>query len=356
MKIGILTFHLGINYGGFLQAFSLMSYLKSLGHEVSFVPYQNPVHRWAEAKMLFFKKPKRCFDHALKYYRFKQDQKQHCSIKNTVHDFRQLKEHYDVIIVGSDIVWDYSLPWLGQDPIYFGHGLKGAKLLAYAVSSGTVHTKTPIPSYVHDGLPHFRAIAVRDEHTHSWVQKHAQKNIPLVVDPTLLIDLKELTKHSNLRLPKNSLVIYAQHLNSVDIDAIKQYAKSKKLCTVSLGYSNPWCEHHFERVGPMDWLKGMTDAHCIYSNTFHGMIISVALDKQFAMALSPFIKNKCSSIIQHWQLEEHVIQNHDLHRPFQKLISEEQRQTIHSQIEDSKMFLMDQLKSIDLELRVKASP
>ena len=39
MKIGILTFHRAINYGAFLQAFALKTYLTSLGNEVEIVDY-----------------------------------------------------------------------------------------------------------------------------------------------------------------------------------------------------------------------------------------------------------------------------------------------------------------------------
>ena len=41
MKIGILTFHRGNNYGGILQCYALQQVLKSLGHSVEIVNY-NP--------------------------------------------------------------------------------------------------------------------------------------------------------------------------------------------------------------------------------------------------------------------------------------------------------------------------
>ena len=41
MRIGILTFHAAHNYGAVLQCYSLQEYLKSLGHDVSVIDYQN---------------------------------------------------------------------------------------------------------------------------------------------------------------------------------------------------------------------------------------------------------------------------------------------------------------------------
>lgn len=37
MKIGIVTFHRATNYGATLQAYALVSYFKSLGHETEII-------------------------------------------------------------------------------------------------------------------------------------------------------------------------------------------------------------------------------------------------------------------------------------------------------------------------------
>ena len=39
MKIGILTFHNGTNYGGFLQCFAMYRFLKDIGHNVSVIDF-----------------------------------------------------------------------------------------------------------------------------------------------------------------------------------------------------------------------------------------------------------------------------------------------------------------------------
>ena len=40
MKIGILTFHNTINYGGVLQCYALKEVLKSFGHDVKIIDYR----------------------------------------------------------------------------------------------------------------------------------------------------------------------------------------------------------------------------------------------------------------------------------------------------------------------------
>ena len=41
MKIGILTYHEGINHGGFFQAFFLQKFITGLGHNVYIINYKN---------------------------------------------------------------------------------------------------------------------------------------------------------------------------------------------------------------------------------------------------------------------------------------------------------------------------
>ena len=41
MKIGILTVPFNNNYGGYLQAFALLTTLKELGHEPTFIMYRH---------------------------------------------------------------------------------------------------------------------------------------------------------------------------------------------------------------------------------------------------------------------------------------------------------------------------
>ena len=45
MKIGILTFHNGTNYGGFLQCFAMYRFLKDIGHNVSVIDFSSTQRR-----------------------------------------------------------------------------------------------------------------------------------------------------------------------------------------------------------------------------------------------------------------------------------------------------------------------
>ena len=62
MRVGILTFHNGTNYGGTLQAFATQEILKSLGHEVIIINY---------APLSFRDRFYKCFTTSVKYRNIK---------------------------------------------------------------------------------------------------------------------------------------------------------------------------------------------------------------------------------------------------------------------------------------------
>ena len=48
MKVGTLTFHLGLNHGGYLQAYCLAAAVAEMGAEVDIINYKNPQHFQAD--------------------------------------------------------------------------------------------------------------------------------------------------------------------------------------------------------------------------------------------------------------------------------------------------------------------
>ena len=76
-KIAILTYHDGFNHGGFFQAFSTYSFLKSRGYDVEIINYKNKTHWLSEYKaFLFIKNPKTLVSNIKKIFAFKRDQEQ----------------------------------------------------------------------------------------------------------------------------------------------------------------------------------------------------------------------------------------------------------------------------------------
>lgn len=296
MNIGILTFHDGINHGAYLQAFGTYNFLRELNHDVEIINYKNAFHRKAELKVfLFHKNPLLIVSNIRKMIAFYHDQK-FFRMDKQVYSVDEIDDRYDAIVVGSDVVWNYSDKFLGQDPIYFGHGLKAERIVSYAPSSGKLDLARSVPSYVAEGLPLFHSVSVRDENTARMVQNIAGFKPPIVVDPTFLTEYTGYEDAS--RVPDGDFIlVYAYKLTDKEVESVKRFSAEKKIKIVSIGYKNRWADKNIINIGPFEWLAFFRAAKYVLTSTFHGTIFSIIYKKNFVVSVNENIKNKVSTIL-----------------------------------------------------------
>ena len=305
MKIGILTFHEGVNHGGFFQAFSTYNFLKNQGYDVEIINYKNKTHWRSEYRaFLMTKNPKKLVSNIKKIFAFKKDQEK-MKLGLFTKDAHKIKENYDVIIVGSDIVWNYEWTFLGKDPIYFGQGLSCKKWISYAPSFGSIDCRnTVIPDYVIDGLQKFTHISVRDENSKCIVKKACGKEAKIVLDPTFLIETNGLEKPIKVNEP--FLLVYAYSLRSTDISQIKVFAKNNKLKVIAVGYSQPWADFNIINLGPFEWIGYFNKAAFILTGTFHGTLYALKYRKNFITSNNKGISNKTKTILSKLELSDRL--------------------------------------------------
>ena len=212
-KIGILTFHYSNNYGGVLQAYSLYKYIKDRGYEVEIINYipenykpKNIIRNLGIKKGHYIKQltgrnlfnilskviTKMKYSHHIieKFNKFRIDNfalSQECYFEN----ISLVLKDYDILIVGSDQVWN---PSQRVSPIYFldfpeisSHQLK----VSYAADC-TTEEFIGDERNITRALKNFDYISVRNTHTQDYVFKHLQFKPKIVCDPTLLCDFNFL--------------------------------------------------------------------------------------------------------------------------------------------------------------------
>jgi hypothetical protein len=305
MKIGILTFHEGINHGGFFQAFFLQSYLTSLGHDVAIINYKNSSHWLNEYKsFLITKSIFKLKNNVLKIWNFRKDQKQLKLIPKTLTTDSKIipliTSELDVIVVGSDVVWDFEFSFTGFDKIYFGQGLNPKyKVISYAASMG--RSKSDLPNHLSKHLATFSAISVRDENTSQFVRSATGRDVVKVVDPTLLIPLTDLPmpmKHwSAERIKARYLLVYAFLLPEDWREAVREFAEAKGLEIFVVGYPHPELGKDFTHIGPFEWLDFFKNSEYVITSTFHGTIFSILSNKKFLVIPNNAIENKVVSLL-----------------------------------------------------------
>ena len=123
-----------------------------------------------------------------------------------------ISNQFDIIVVGSDIIWDFEFSFTGQDSVYFGNGLRPKlKLISYAASMG--RSKSSVPASLSQNLRYFTNVSVRDDNTKNFITPLIETEVTKVLDPTLLMPVSQLTLMSRLptekKRGKKYLLVYA---------------------------------------------------------------------------------------------------------------------------------------------------
>lgn len=219
-KIGILTFHNSINNGAVMQAYSLSRKIKqeNPGCAVEIIDYHMPkvieAYRFslwkrikADNPVLFVKRLGKALLNM--NYAKKMNERARVFAKcryqlplsdfsltsdDTVELFSYINKTYDVLVVGSDAVWNYLLR--GFPNAYFPDTAVTTKKMSYAASCyGLDFLKEPEEYRTRIGeiLRDFCFLGVRDMATEHFVQWSGCANVPIhVCDPTVFLDVQDL--------------------------------------------------------------------------------------------------------------------------------------------------------------------
>lgn len=291
MKAGILTFPKAINYGTALQAAALQESLANRGAEAFFIDHECKAVT-ASDKLFDFK---RAFDikysiaHILNFptaYKrkanFKRFQKNHMSF---VKDDPYLA---DVVVTGSDQVWNYNIT--GDDYDFFLDFPKNnLKKVSYAGSFGLSKIDEKYHALFKKFFEDFDAISVREERAKELVSEIAGLDSTLVLDPTLLLGRADWEKF--MAPPKKQGYIYVYTVfNSPSLWEFA-YKLSKKtglpIKTISYSVMHKYNAETDYTAGPDDWLRYIADADYVVTNSFHGVAFSINFGKQFFFELPP---------------------------------------------------------------------
>jgi len=312
MKIGILTFHNAINPGAYAQAFALMNIIKNFGHEVEIINYIRPTATFSYLLNIFLNKnPIDVFLKTKRYLKYRKCHKRfNLNPKNFVINSMKLKtDKYDVIIVGSDVVWNYNRSHMSPGRIFFGIGLHPKKLISYAASCGTENIGDVPPNFVIGGLKKFSDISVRDENSKDIVKKYIRVDAEIVLDPTLLFDF---SGYEILPKVKDYLLVYAlEQLNDSQIKQIKNFAMQKNIQLIAIHSRRKWCDKNVIAVDPFEWLGYFKNATYIVTTTFHGTIFSIKYNTNFCVVDNSRIHNKTQAILSELNLQNRVISDND---------------------------------------------
>lgn len=310
MRIGILTLPFNNNYGGYLQAYALMTVLKQMGHQPTLIMrrHDKPVGS-IEYKLklgikgliktiLTFKKHQIFYDVE---YSFKTNGKEMLKFVNEyiqpqtpyLYDTNSLQEYckgkFEAYIVGSDQVW--RAIYVPDIKNYFLNFTEGwdVRRISYAASFGTDR-----PEYTDDQidscrelLSHFDAVSVREQSGIEVFKKFdwIVKSVQYVLDPTMLLSAKDYSKKIPVKKAKSADKIFYYVLDR-DEKIDEALSKASSLLEKELyGISN------IQKVNGIlpsieEWLTNIRDAEFVVTDSFHGMVFSIIFQKPFVVCVN----------------------------------------------------------------------
>ena len=129
---------------------------------------------------------------------------------------------------------------------------------------------------------------MRDQNTYDIVKKRTDQNVTVVCDPVLLYDFVEERKLEKRPTDKKYCIVYSYDNNMNDketIDAICAYAKEHDLDVYSVGYYHKWCDKNIN-LSPLELFSWFENAECVFTDTFHGTVISLVSNTEFVTKIS----------------------------------------------------------------------
>jgi len=311
-KIGVLTFHRCINYGSYWQAKCLVEGLRHRGADAVLLDHfsrrvclaewkcgyrptlPTPVPR--SDRELYRKKVRKFFDC------FEQ-----LPLSRRFHlDAPLGSGEYDVVVVGSDEVWNLYHPWYGKRGIFFGQGLRAKRFVSYAASFGNYPLEYGLGHPWSQWLSHFAAISVRDHNSRALVQNSTGSEPEIVLDPCLQFPL-EPDERDTTPATRNYAAVYGHNFSPEFVRAIRSWASRRNVRLISIGYRNDWAHEQWLTADPHDFVNFIRRANAVVTNFFHGCVFALRGVKPFVCEAAPYRHNKLSSLMNTVGGEDHLV-------------------------------------------------
>ena len=301
MKIGILTFHRAYNFGAFLQAFALKSFLEQQGHQVEFVDYWPKEHaltnRAFRADAIhsisgFVRECLLCRNRWKRYRQFAKAQQTWLGIEKNIRytEAEALPAaRYDCVVYGSDQIW-----WKGRlkgragfDAVYWGDFLQpDIRRIAYAASMGIICLDESDKVFIQHQLEKFRALSVRETSLADALAPLASQPIKTVIDPTLLMGRDFWEKHCQPLPEKSDYILYYKVMGDPECDkAVSDLSRQTGLKVITLlGSINTYrrLDAYSRQGNPFTFVSLVRNARFVVSTSFHGVAFSILFGKPFA--------------------------------------------------------------------------
>lgn len=300
MKIGIITWFTGPNYGTNLQAIALQYFLRNHGFEVNIINYEVPPWQLKKEKKSLIKRlahqPKKyAIKFLLKKYQNEiamRDKKLAAAISSNciltakiknISELINVCNDFDLLICGSDQIWNPN--W--YDRFYFAdYDGVVTRRISYAPSMGVNAIPDNVIREISRSISKFSFVSVRENKAAELLSPYTNKRPEVVVDPTLLLSKEDWNTIFQKRNSEKEKYILAFFLNDekTHLKATRDFANKHHYKLVWIPYKGMTYMQNADiraDAGLEDLLNLIRYAEYIITDSFHITVFSIIFEKQF---------------------------------------------------------------------------
>ena len=289
MKIAIITINDNRNYGNRLQNYALQTILQNYADKVDTIWWRKKFHIVNRIKFIvkYILNWKNLRIHhkedCIREYNIKNFSDKYINIKYHCKIKKNLNSEYNYFIVGSDQVWNFNF-WAGWDTLKNSENavfLKFAskdKRIAYAASIGVTSIPKNKKRLFGDNLREMKAISMREKAGAELVKNLTGKEVPVVVDPTILLPKEEWQKIKMSPEWYNGEKYILTYFLGNPSPIIKNIAKKNNWKIYNLMDKNNF-NLYTSRVEEFVYL--IEHAQLVATDSFHASVFSILMNTPF---------------------------------------------------------------------------
>ena len=319
-KIALVTCYYQRNFGSQLQAFATQETLDKLGVANETIMFDGLRPEVNKAKWLYFlsriydintvkdkmatvrkfvaarRNPEYARNLALRNEMFSQFAltKFHLSKQyNSKSEITQTAHEYSAFLVGSDQLWLPSN--IAGDYFTLNMVPEDVPKIALATSFGISELPKKYGLKARHFLKRIEHVSVREASGQKLVKKWADRDVPVVCDPTVMFTAEEWVKAldakgvgSRFAENKKYMFVYFLGNNPWERDIVKKVQGETGLKIVQLAHSDEYvksdvgfADYTPYNVGPKEFVELIRDAEYVFTDSFHCSVFSMLNHKNF---------------------------------------------------------------------------
>lgn len=300
MKVALITYCLGYNYGAMLQTYATVKAITELGHEVKLVNYHHPWSFGLDARdwhNYIGRTPSVIISKLRTLLRQRTLRKRFSPMwslwplteyyGSSAAKLRSNPPQCDCYITGSDQTWN-TLPSRELfAPYFLDFGNDNIKRISFAPSLGNVQFKAADVEWIIEHLKRYSAVSVREKGDVEYLKQLGITNTVQMPDPTMIVDRKvydELIANESHK--KYAAVIYM--LGGKDLQReqlISQMLTDNGISlknTLNIKLQTFHCKGAHNKIATVaEWVDSIANAGIVVTNSFHAVVFSLIYEKPF---------------------------------------------------------------------------